>query len=307
MKYVVTGSTSFIGVELCRQLLNAGNEVMAVVRPGSAGITKLPKSDHLYTVLSDMRDYRLLDRQIPKAEVFINLAWQGTGHEGRNVYDIQSENIRFSEDALHAAARMGCSLFVESGSQAEYGTVLERISEYTPEHPFSEYGRAKLHMKELGFRLTDQLRIKYLHLRIFSLFGETDHPWTLVMSSIDKMLRNESIDLSSCTQKWNFLYVVDACKQIRLLTEKAIQLADYRHEVFNIASEDTRLLRDFVERMRDLTGSKSCLNYGVYTPANTVTLDPDVAKSNRYIGFINDYTFDEVVNKIIESKKNKDD
>lgn len=304
MKYVVTGSTSFIGVELCRQLLHAGNEVFAIARPSSAGIAKLPKSDHMYTILSDMRNYHLLDRQISEADVFVNLAWQGTGHDGRELYDIQAENIRFSEDALHAAVRMGCRLFVETGSQAEYGTVLERISEESPEHPFSEYGKAKLRMKELGFCLSEQLGIKYLHLRIFSLFGETDHPWTLVMSSIDKMLRNETINLSSCTQKWNFLYVVDACKQILLLTEKAIQQPDFSHEVFNIASKDTRQLRDFVERMRNLAGSKSCLNYGVYTPANTVSLDPDITKTQRFIGFINDYTFDEVINNIIESKKN---
>jgi nucleoside-diphosphate-sugar epimerase len=213
--------------------------------------------------------------------------------------EVQLANIQHSKDALQQAVLMGCQLFVEAGSQAEYGTQLDTITETTTCEPFSEYGKAKLEVFRHGFDVAEQTGIKYLHLRIFSLFGEDDHPWTLVMSSIDKMLKNEPINLSSCTQNWNFLYIADAVRQIIMLCQYALQHRDFRHEVFNIASEDTRCLRDFVEEMYRLTHSQSELHYGANPQQNTVSLQPDVTKLRDAIGFVSSTTFEDVIKRII--------
>lgn len=193
----------------------------------------------------------------------------------------------------------GVSLFVESGSQAEYGTVIEKITEDTPCNPFSEYGKAKLEALKQGFLFAKQTGMKYLHLRIFSLFGENDHPWTLVMSCINKMLLNDPIDLSPCTQNWNFLYVKDAVRQIVGLCNYAVNSTEFQHEIFNIASKDTRVLMDFVKDMYSLTNSKSELNFGAIIPTNTVSLNPDTTKTEKAAGFISDYTFKDVIDIII--------
>ena len=301
MKYVVTGATSFIGLELLDYLLSLQHQVVAVCRPNSQGLSKIPAGVEIVT--EEMSDYGNLHREIERADVFVNLAWGGTGHDGRNVQDVQRENVINTIAAMFAADKMGCQVFVEAGSQAEYGTVLESITEETPCHPFSEYGKAKLEVKERLFELSEQLGIKYIHLRIFSLFGENDHPWTLVMSSIDKMLRNEPVDLSPCTQNWNFLYVKDAVKQIIGLCNHAMNSKAFQHEVYNIASDDTRMLKQFVEEMYSLTGSTSILNYGAVKPANVVSLNPDMTKTEKATGFTSDYRFKDVINIIIQKYK----
>lgn len=300
MRYVITGATSFIGIEICRYLLQHQEEVIAVCRPNSTGLSNLPSDVQIIT--AEMPDYNTLHKQIKKADVFINLAWEGTGHSGRNLTDIQKDNITNTLAAMESAQKMRCDLFVESGSQAEYGTVISTITENTPCNPFSEYGKAKLEVKNKGFELAEKLGIKYIHLRIFSIFGETDHPWTLVMSSIDKMLANEDINLSPCTQYWNFLYVKDAAKQIAKLCKYAVEKDGFIHEVFNVASKDTRILKDFVETMKRLTNSSSTLNYGCIIPQNLVSLKPDVNKTEQAIGFISNNKFENVINNIIKSK-----
>ena len=301
MKYVITGATSFIGLELLDYLLSLQHQVVAVCRPNSQGLSKIPAGVEIIT--AEMSDYGSLHREIEHADVFVNLAWGGTGHDGRNVQDVQHENVINTIAAMFTADEMGCQVFVEAGSQAEYGTVLESITEETPCHPFSEYGKAKLEVKERLFELSEQLGVKYIHLRIFSLFGENDHPWTLVMSCIDKMLRDEPIDLSPCTQNWNFLYVKDAVKQIAGLCTYAVNNTELRHEIFHIASDDTRILHKFVERMYQLTGSASDLKYGAIKPTNIVSLDPDLSKTESAIKI--DYTsFDEVIKRIVRKYKN---
>lgn len=303
MKFIITGATSFIGAELTRFALSMGDEVIAVCRKDSAGISKLGEHPNLRIVYSELSEYANLSGQIEKGQVFINLAWEGTGHSGRNLTDIQQDNIAHSLEAIKVAAGTGCALFVEAGSQAEYGTVLERISEKTSCHPFSEYGKAKLAVKEQGSKIANALGLKYLHLRIFSLFGEEDHPWTLVMSCLKKMVNNEPIDLSPCTQNWNFLYVKDAVKQIYLLCQYALRNSGYKAEVFNIASKDTRILKAFVDEMYSLAQSKSELNFGAIAPTNVVSLDPDVSKTEAATGFISQYVFKDIVNHIIRNCK----
>lgn len=301
MKFVITGATSFIGHELLDYLSSQHHHVVAVCRQGSKDLLKFARGVEIVT--AEMSEYSSLYRDIEHTDVFINLAWGGTGHDGRDVQDVQHENVINTIAAMFAADKMGCKVFVEAGSQAEYGTVLDKITEETPCHPFSEYGKAKLEVKNELFELSEQLGIKYVHLRIFSLFGENDHPWTLVMSSIYKMLRNEPVDLSPCTQNWNFLYVKDAVKQIAGLCGYAVNSSDYIHEVFNIASKDTRVLNEFVKEMYSLTQSKSELKFGAITPTNVVSLDPDVSKTEAATGFISDHLFKDVINSIIQKYK----
>lgn len=304
MRFVVTGATSFLGVALCEYLINNHDEVFAVCRKGSPKITNLPKDSFLHIVYADMCDFGSLSKLIDKADVFINLAWEGTGHFGRDQTDIQKDNIANTYLAMQSALDMGCFLFVESGSQAEYGTVIEQIKEDTPCNPFSEYGKAKFEAMKQGVLFAKQTGMKYLHLRIFSLFGEKDHPWTLVMSCINKMLLNDPVDLSPCTQNWNFLYVKDAVRQIVGLCNYAVNSAEFQHEVFNIASKDTRMLKDFVMEMYMLTKSKSELKFGAIIPTNVVSLDPDVSKTESATGFVSEHSFEDIINIIISNFKN---
>ena len=298
MRYIVTGATSFLGLELIDYLQREGHEVVAVCRPQSSALADIPLG--VEVVLADMSEYGGVYRDVPEADVWVNLAWEGTGHDGRNQEELQQANVVNTIAAMFGADKMGCRLFVEAGSQAEYGTVLTPISEATPCNPFSAYGKAKLEVCRRLSELSAELGIKYLHLRIFSLFGEGDHPWTLVMSSLGKMLRDEAVDLSPCTQHWDFLYVKDAARQIASLCDYALTSKDFRSEVYHIASGDSRPLKDFVECMKALTGSGSELNYGAVTPQYVVSLQPDMSKTQAVVGRLCEYSFDDVINRMIE-------
>ena len=296
--YVITGSTSFLGRKLIQRLLAGGNTVYAICRNQAKALHLLGEDSHLVIVESELSAYGRLAEKIGDADVFIHLAWDGTGHSGRNMADVQRQNVMYAHEALQQAIFMGCKLFVETGSQAEYGIHQALITEETPCKPFSEYGKAKLEVCRDGFDMAEKGRIKYLHLRIFSLYGEDDHPWTLVMSCIQKMLRNEPIDLSDCTQNWNFLYVDDAARQIEGLMDNAIADLRYRHEIYHIASKDTRMLKDFVLAMKDVCQSSSPLNFGKIVPEYMVTLHPDVSKTASIVGTIDTVSFEDVVRRI---------
>lgn len=300
MKYIISGATSFLGIALINRLVADGYSVVALCRNREKANRFLPKLKAVSIVEVDMANIVELAKRDITGDVFINLAWAATGHEGRNLADIQSENVANSIEAMKVSKELGCKLFVEAGSQAEYGSTTEVQTEESTCNPFSEYGKAKLEVKNRCFELSEQLGVKYLHLRIFSLYGKGDKEWTLIMSCIDKMKSNESIDLSPCTQNWNFLHVSDAATQIGKLCDYAVTDNTFTHEVFHIASKDTRPLRDYVEQMKQTITSSSTLNYGVVKPTNLVSLQPSVAKTEQAIGFIADVSFEEGIKSMIE-------
>ena len=304
MKFVVTGATGFIGREVVDILLKQGHYVYCVCRPNSPKVAVLPKDTNLSIVYAIMSDYSTLSYLIPNADVMINMAWGGITREGRDNTDVQCDNIGHSLQAMDAAKAIGCKVFVETGSQAEYGIVNDIVTEDTPCSPFSDYGKAKLSLKEAAFKYAEEIGIKYLHLRIFSVYGENDHPWAMISSCTLKMLNNEDVELSDCQQQWNFLYVKDCAKQIVLLGEWAYDNMEAIHDVYNLASEDTRILQSYIEEMHALTDSSSKLLFGKVIPQHLVSLNPDISKMKAAIGFVADYSFAQGYKNVINKYKN---
>lgn len=310
MKYVITGGSSFIGVALTKLLIKEEHEVIVVSRRISKSNDNIPQNVHVTAVLyEDLFDIKSILNSITAADVFIHLAWSGTSHEGRHDAKLQNDNIKYSLEAVDVAQKLGCRLFLDAGSQAEYGYVKDIITEETECHPDNEYGRAKLKFGELASKKCQLAKIKFIHLRIMSIYGVTDHLWTLVMSSIKKMLDNEPLNLSSCEQLWNFVCIEDAVRQIYLLCCYALRTPSFQSEIYHIGSNDTRKLRSFVDEMYHLTKSKSKLEFGKYVPANVVSLNPSMNKTEQATGgFISDYTFHDVIIKIIDNfKHDRDD
>ena len=298
MVFFITGASCFIGVELCRYLSDNGHQVIAMSRRENENLNAIATRGNLKVFRADMQS--LFEKATDlKADVFVHLAWAGTSHEDRNNPSIQEENVKSALACVDLAKRMGCLLYVDAGSQAEYGMVPGIITEGIECNPFSAYGKAKLKMYVETRALTEQMRMKYIHLRILSVYGENDHPDTLIMSSLRKLKNNDPIEMRSGGQKWNYVYVKDAARQIGELALYAYVEDGYKCEVYNIASEDTRKLQDFVMAMKDITGSSSELTFGGYNPEKDVNLEPDVKKTKRIVKPLTEWSFEQVVKQMI--------
>lgn len=283
MNYVITGYTGFLGSALRDAILAANSEdgIYAVCRSRHQGQMTFP--ERVTPVWAEMEEYAALHQSVPHADVFIHCSWGGADHAKRDDKEVHQQNVLYSLDAIRAAAQMGCKVFVETGSQAEYGATNEKQTEDMECKPFSEYGKAKLDMWHQGKQLAEQLGMRYIHLRIFSMYGAKDHPWSMIMQCLQKMQTNERIELSACTQNWNYVYVDDAAKMIVGLCKAYMQQPDIPSGIYNIASEDTRPLKEFVEEMRAFTRTQSEIEYGAFKPQTVVVLQPSIEKIKKYV------------------------
>lgn len=332
MNVLITGATSFLGAETARAFLAAGCEVWAPVRPSSKRLGFLPVHERLHRVDIDMNEIRRLpETGIPSPEVCVHFAWSGEGVRGRMDPEIQAQNVRNTLALIRVMGETGCRRFLFAGSQAEYGVTLERVearkmspaaeaapelsgitymvSEETPCHPISEYGKGKLRILKEGAELAGSFGMEYLHMRIFSVYGEGDHETSLISSCVQAAKEGRTAELGPCRQQWNFLHVKDCAAAILALAEHDPAAEPRRVDdasdagdapgfsgasggcVFNIGSSDTRPLREFVQEVFDIApscgydGAGFRLEERAAGPEGTPYLSPDISKIRRETGW----------------------
>ena len=299
MRIVVTGATSFIGLAVTKELLDKGHEVFAVARPDSPGRRRLEGKEGCFIMSCTLREIHTLvgRRELAGgADAWLHLGWGGAGSDNRRNPEIQARNIAYALEALRTAYALGCSRFLFSGSQAEYGICHTVMREDGECHPVSEYGKDKLKVCSMASEEARRLGITYIHARIFSVYGPGDHPWSLIATCMDTFLKGGHMELGACTQMWNFLYITDAA---RALT--GLLLAKAPAGVYNVAGEDTRPLKHYLEELHRLCGGGGTYEYGKRPPnaEGVVSLIPDTGKLHEAVGFRQEISFEQGIKEML--------
>ena len=299
LRAVVSGATSFLGSSVAEALLANGYEVYGLVRTSSGARHFLPRHPRFYEISCDITETALWTEAIGRADCFFHFAWGGPGISGRADADLQYKNVLDTLECIHAAKALGVRRFLFAGSQAEYGKVRGITTEQTPCHPILEYGKNKYRVYQRASRLAGELGMEYVHARIFSVYGPKDHPYTLIPVCIRGFLSGETIQLSTCAQKWNFLHVNDAARALVRLGE--CDLHGCNPVVVNVASSDTRVLKSFVEEIHRLCGNRGSCAYGSrQVDEEPVDNWPDIGLLQSLIGVQKEVSFEDGIAELIE-------
>ena len=218
-------------------------------------------------------------------DAIIHFAWDGVGSKGRENPEIQEQNLLMSKGFYQWGLQTGVKYFLFAGSQAEYGRGTrenpEPVSAYgKAKLSFSRYGLSGGRAIEDSafpkqcFRSFDDTEeteqekaketeqkaeqkaehkveqenpMKFLDLRIFSVYGVGDHETTLVHTLVQAVLADRSMDLSPCSQMWNFMEARDLARAIAFLLE-----GGFRSGTYDLCSQDSRPLKDYVLEIESL-------------------------------------------------------
>jgi len=295
---LITGPTGCVGLGLMKALLKRNIHVTAVVRPHSDVQNRLPKSEWLDVVSCDLSNLDELKEHIQvQQDVLFHLGWSGTYGQDRMNEENQMKNVGYTLDAVLLAEALHAHSFVFVGSQSEYGPVAGKMSEEMESHPETPYGKAKLQAEEKSYALCKKLGIRFVGARLFSVYGPGDKPYTMVMSTLKKMLDREELTFTPGEQLWDYLYAEDAGEALTLLAEKGIS-----GNVYNVANGSVASLRSYIETMQAVTGTTEPLQFGAlpYYPNQVMRLEADISKLQQDTGFVPQTSFQEGIQKTID-------
>lgn len=303
MRAVITGATGVVGSALVKELLENGWEVLALLRPDSPRNENLPDSPALMRADCPLEDLHLLENKTKKTwDVFFHLGWSGTkGPDRMNLY-IHNKNVEYALDAVAAAERLGCGLFVGAGSQAEYGRTDARLAPDTPAFPENAYGIAKLCAGQMTREYAHQLGMRQIWTRILSVYGPNDGEKTLVTYMIRSLLAGQRPVCTAGEQVWDYLESSDAARALRMIAERG-----HDGEIYMIASGRERKLRNYVEEIRDIVSPGADIGFGEapYGKRQVMHISADISKTARDTGWTPRVSFSEGVRSMACSMREK--
>lgn len=298
---VVTGATGMIGMALIETLLLEGCTIYALVRKGSPKLRALtnrfPQVILIECSLSDMdKPHKWRQHGTLKIDAFFHLGWDSTFGDSRNDMYIQTQNIKYTLDAVSLAQDLGCQVFVGAGSQAEYGPANEDLSSKTPVFPNNGYGMAKLCAGQMSRVMCGQKEIRHIWCRILSIYGPYDNPGTMIMNGIRNFLEGKDNAYTQGEQIWDYLYVSDCANALILAARYGRDGAAYP-----IGSGKARPLSEYIQILRNLCNPEAETGLGKipYVPGQVMHLKADISELTNDTGFFPKVSFEEGIRSTI--------
>ena len=141
MKVMVTGATGFIGGNLARELWRRGDDVRALVRPGSNRLTI--ENTGIVPIEGDILDRQSVDRAVQGCEAVFHVAAAYT-FWSRGPAGVSRTNVAGTLNVLEAARQAGVSRTVYTSTVGTVALVKDGLGdEDTPLDPKSLHGHYK--------------------------------------------------------------------------------------------------------------------------------------------------------------------
>tara|TARA_B110000014_G_scaffold101847_1_gene69888 strand:- start:372 stop:1199 length:828 start_codon:yes stop_codon:yes gene_type:complete len=204
MRYIVTGSTGFIGRNTVKALLESGNQVEAITTNSAipSNILDCINGSKLHLV----RSLSSIPRSLLNSSTIIHCAWN-------NVQNIQDnshfDHIAQQIDFLNLVAKSNAKKLLITGTCYEFGMKQGPMSVRDETAPNTPYAKAKeiVHQKALEIICKDT-NIDFTWARLFYTYGKGQHLlsfYTQLMAAIKS--NEEFFNMSSGKQLYDYMEV----------------------------------------------------------------------------------------------------
>lgn len=282
-KILIAGATGFIGSHLVEELLQNKYKI-SVLKRSFDNTERIDK----YASKIDFFDIDLgeMEKAFEKVDLVINLVTDFGRAKDSKTSEIVETNVVFALRMLELA---------EKNKVKYYFTMDSALSEDVNLYAYTK----KVLKSILGKYFVGA--VKVFNIRLEYIYGENDDLSKFLPMVIDKLEKNEELDMSSGNQDLDFLYVKDCVGGIGYI----IKNVEKYHEDFNelqIGTGKTILLKDLVMLFKHEIGSNSKINFGA-VPYRENEQMHSVADISSLGGWKPSYDYKDAIRNIIKNDK----
>ncbi|MDQ6843715.1 MAG: NAD-dependent epimerase/dehydratase family protein [Bacteroidota bacterium] len=295
---LITGATGFLGCHLSELLTEHNYKIIATKRAKSNLKNCIEFQDKITWINIDEDEWK--DKLIGwQPKIIIHAAWIGVSATERSDWELQSKNLLFLQDLLFIARKSKTKKLIAFGSQAEYGSIDNIVTEFYPLNPTSAYGVFKILSSQLLKYHCEIHKIEWYWFRLFSVFGEKEGAEWLIPNVIQTILARDkkSMAFSPGEQQYAYLYVRDFVNAIM----KAIVNKENKRGCYNLSAVQPLPLKLIITLIRDKIDPAFKLEFGAlpYRHNQSMLIAGDMTLFNESFGSIEITPFEESINNTI--------
>ncbi len=315
MKALITGGAGFIGSHLADRLLEDGHDVMVLDNLSTGSIDNIAhlkgRTGFGYTIDS-VTNESLLAELIDGCDVVFHLA-AAVGVKlivEQPVHTIET-NVHGTEVVLKHANKKKKLVFIASTSEV-YGKstdvpfreAADVVMGPTTKHRWA-YACSKLIDEFLALAYWKEKQLPVVIVRLFNTVGprQTGRYGMVLPTFVRQALAGQPITVfGDGTQSRSFTYVGDVVDALVRLTHERRAVG----EVFNIGNMGEVTISDLAERVKQMTGSCSPIQYVPYDQAYETGFEdmprrvPDITKIRDFVGYEPKVKLDDIIRSVIE-------
>ncbi len=234
MKILVTGASGFVGSHVADRLLAGGYQVRALLREHSS--EEWLKGKPVEIARANLAQIESLRTPVEGIDAIIHVGGVTAAKNKQGFYD---GNLVPTRNLLEAVRRFNPKIerFVLCSSQTAVGPSLDGqpVTERTPPHPITTYGKSKRAAEEECERAREDFPVTIL--RLSAIYGPRDTAILTFFQTVDKRLK----PLIGMQDKWvNLAHVSDIADAVLLAIEKS----EAKNETYFIGSQMHYTWRD---------------------------------------------------------------
>lgn len=301
-KILITGGAGFIGSHLTKRLVRQGAEVSVVVKYKSI-IDNVRLSSIWHDIKIIEADLRNIDslRQSAFREgydlVFHLAAYNHVGDSFLHVNEAMMSNAVATANILEALSDYGRFIYTSTSEVYGYQLNVPFQEDATP-FPISPYSVGKYAGELYAKMKHHQTGQPIVCVRPFNTFGPYQSDRAIIPELIIKCLMNKTIETTEGVQTREFNYVDNIVDGFM-----AIAQADPPPEqVINIGSNREIAIRDLVQQIHKLSGSRSELRVGALPnrPTEIWRMCADNTRAAELLGWKPNVSFEEGLVRTID-------
>lgn len=293
-KILVTGGAGFIGSHLVDRLVREGCSVTVVDNFDPY----YPREEKLANLAGHLREQsiRLIEADISDPRVsgllpdepfdaIVHLAaLAGVRPSLERPADYQRVNVVGTAHMLDYARRNGISQFVFASSSSVYGNNprFPWSEEDADLHPISPYAVSKLSAEMLGHVYASLFGIRFLALRLFTVYGPRQRPDLAIRKFAHALLAGQPITLyGTGTSSRDYTFVHDTVAGICA----SLHYRRTMFEVINLGNSQAVPLLELVRRLEQSLNRTARLNWLPVQPGDVEATCADIRKAQRLLGY----------------------
>ena len=295
MKVLVTGAAGFIGSNLAEKLARRGDDVVGLdnfndyydPRKKRDNARRLSAYDNFKMIEADVRDrQRMLS--IFDEEEFDAVAHLAAMAGVRNAVKYPDLYVKVdfngTQHLMDAALADGnVANFVFASTSSVYGNT-EQIPfvETDPcDRPLQPYAAAKRAAEILGYSYHHLYGLNFTAVRFFTVYGPNGRPDMMAYLVADSVTKGLQIPLYEGGQMYrDWTFIEDITDGIVLALDRPLG-----YEIINLGRGEPTLLKDFVEMIEGLAGSKANVVHKPKISADFTRNEADISKARRLLGY----------------------